>query len=123
MCKDPNRLQFFSVARIEEHNRNFQYVTRRVEDVLGRLDSGTGEPEKEGGLFEIRAKIRHRQEDFQKSLMILASGDVIQFKELKKCSIYEYLIKLDNFVSQVETLRGDHRNIIKNPALLRKPQR
>lgn len=35
--------------------------------------------------------------------MILADGDVVQYKELKKCTIGEYLIKLDNFVSSIES--------------------
>jgi len=34
--------------------------------------------------------------------MILADGDIAQYKELKKCNLAEYLIKLDNFVSRIE---------------------
>ena len=91
-----------------------------MEDVLGRLDSGTAEPAKESRLFEIRAKIRQKQEDFDKELLMVCDDDHIQKDALKKSTMYDYLIKLDNFVSKIETARGDHKNIIKNPGLLKK---
>lgn len=51
--------------------------------------------------------------------MILADGDIVQYKELKKCTVGEYLTKLDNFVTRIESVdkRG---NALHNPALLKK---
>lgn len=118
MRKGKDCLRVFSVARIEEHNRNFQFVTRRVERTLDRLTSGTDEPDKESAIFEIRTKIRKRSEDRQKSLLIICDGDVSQWQELKKCTVEDYLIKLDNFVSR--NVADDKRtNVLKNPTLLR----
>lgn len=34
--------------------------------------------------------------------MVLANGDPVQYRELKKIPIIDYLIKLDNFVRQQE---------------------
>lgn len=39
--------------------------------------------------------------------MILAKRDIIQFRELKKISIVEYLVLLDNFAKEVEP-ENDH---------------
>ena len=51
--------------------------------------------------------------------MILSGGDVVQYKELNKCTVGEYLIKLDNFVSKIEQTEKQS-NAVKNPSLLRK---
>ena len=66
---------------------------------MGRIDSGAGEPNKKSEAFEIRAKIRTRSEDFDKSLMILSGGDVLQWKALKALTMGEYLVKLDNYIT------------------------
>lgn len=34
--------------------------------------------------------------------MMLCGDDVLQYKELRKMSVGEYLTKLDNFVSRIE---------------------
>jgi len=34
--------------------------------------------------------------------MTLCHGDIVQYKQLQKLSIGEYLIKLSNFVDQIE---------------------
>jgi len=34
--------------------------------------------------------------------MILAGGDILQYEALKKISVNDYLIKLDDFVTRLE---------------------
>ena len=34
--------------------------------------------------------------------MLLCGGDILQYKELRKMSVGEYLIKLDDVVSRIE---------------------
>tara|TARA_R110000868_G_scaffold30354_4_gene112452 strand:+ start:547 stop:696 length:150 start_codon:yes stop_codon:yes gene_type:complete len=41
-------------------------------------------------------------DDFEKTLLVICGGDVVQYKELKKMTIEDYIIKLDNFVSSIE---------------------
>lgn len=36
--------------------------------------------------------------------MILADGDMVQYKALKASTVGEYLIKLDNYISRIETM-------------------
>ena len=36
--------------------------------------------------------------------MILADGDVVQYQQLKVATIADYLTKLDNFVSKIESV-------------------
>jgi len=72
-----------------------------VESIVERINSGTTEPNKESRLFEIRNKIRTRSEDTDKSLMMLCNGDVVQYKELKRSTMYEYITKLDNYAQIV----------------------
>lgn len=87
-----------------------------MEATLGRLDSGTGEPAKEDRLFEIRTKIRQKAEDFQKSLMILSDGDMVQYNALRRSTVGEYLIKLDNYVTQIESIEKS-KNGLKDKGL------
>lgn len=51
--------------------------------------------------------------------MILSEGDIVQYKELKKSTVADYLVKLDNFVTRVESSEKQ-TNVLKNPTLLRK---
>ena len=120
MCKDSDCIRFFSTSRIEEFNRNFQYVTGRLDKTLERLDSGTGAPNKESTVFEIRAKIRKRQEDREKSILVMCDNVVSEAHYLKKCTVGEYLIKLDNFVTSIEAASGSKNDMLKNTSLLKK---
>lgn len=52
--------------------------------------------------------------------MILCDGDVIQKNELKKGTVYDYLIKLDNFAFNNETAPGKPKNLLTNPAFFKK---
>jgi len=38
--------------------------------------------------------------------MLLCGGDIVQFKEFKKMSVGEYLTKLDDFVSRLESRKA-----------------
>jgi len=36
--------------------------------------------------------------------MILANGDIVQYNELKKISVNDYILKLDDFVTRLEVV-------------------
>jgi len=36
--------------------------------------------------------------------MILSDGDMVQYNELRRSTVGQYLIKLDNYVTQIETI-------------------
>lgn len=50
--------------------------------------------------------------------MLLCDGDVLQKNELKKGSVYDYLIKLDNFAFNNEAARKQSKT--PPPSLLRR---
>jgi hypothetical protein len=46
--------------------------------------------------------LKQKNDDFNKTLLAICGGDVVQYKELKKSTIEEYIVKLDSFVSSIE---------------------
>ena len=77
--------------------------SRRMGEILDRINDKTEAIKKDFTDHFIRTRFKKRTDDFERSLMILSGGDVIQYKELKRININEYLVKLDNFVSSIES--------------------
>ena len=50
----------------------------------------------------IGKRLKKIRDDHNSGLMILAGGDILQYNELKKISVNDYLIKLDDFVTRLE---------------------
>lgn len=71
-------------------------IFERIKDA-----GGTVKRDPQDTLF-IGRRLREIEEDFNGGIMLLCGGDILQFQELKKMSVGEYLTKLDNFVSRLE---------------------
>ena len=71
--------------------------------ILERIDNSTKGPDRspKDNLY-IGTRLKRIRDDFYGGLMILAGGDIIQYNELKKISVNDYLLKLDDFVSRLE---------------------
>ena len=71
--------------------------------ILDRVDSSTKSPDRstKDNLY-IGARLKRIRDDFYGGLMILAGGKIAEYNELKKISVYDYLLKLDDFVSRLE---------------------
>ena len=70
--------------------------------ILERIPDSSENTTKNFAEYFISTRLKIKKEDFDKGLMILSNGDISQFNELKKISIYDYLTKLDNFISSIE---------------------
>ena len=71
--------------------------------ILERIDTTTKSTtgSAKDNLF-IGNRLKKIRDDFYGGLMILAGGDILQYNELKKISVNDYLIKLDDFVTRLE---------------------
>ena len=71
--------------------------------ILERIDTTT---KSTSGSTKDNLFIGHRlkkiRDDFYGGLMILAHGNILEYNELKKISVNDYLIKLDDFVTRLE---------------------
>ena len=52
----------------------------------------------------LRWKINQHKNDFEQQILLLANGKITEFNELKKTSVRTYLIKMDEYVSQIEAM-------------------
>lgn len=73
---------------------------------MERIDTGAEDSSTKNAIFDLKAKIRERYEDHNRSIMTLCGGDPVQFNEIKSGTVGLYLFKLDNFVSGIER---DHK--------------
>jgi len=48
--------------------------------------------------------------------MILADGDIMQYNDLRRSTVATYLIKLDNYVTQIESIES-RKNGLKDKGL------
>lgn len=70
-------------------------------EILARLGNGAEHSEREIESNLIKLRIKRKREDLEKGIMIICGGDVVQSSALKNGSIFDYLIKLDNFVESL----------------------
>ena len=74
---------------------------------MERLGDRTDNPQPKTKIFDIRVKIAQKREDLNNSIMTICSdanglGDINQADKIKKGAIELYLMKLSNFVTQIE---------------------
>lgn len=70
--------------------------------ILDRLPAGAESDS--GGSKDIVCQIiiRKQLEKHKEQIMVLCGGDVVQYEAMKKLSIGDYLIKLDNWVDKIK---------------------
>ena len=70
--------------------------------ILERLPAG-GESD-QGGSKDISCQIiiRKQLEKHKEQIMVLCGGDVNQYEAMKRLSIGDYIIKLDNWVDKIK---------------------
>jgi hypothetical protein len=75
-----------------------------MDAIMGRISDATTTTAGNTESLFLADHINKMREDFKSQLMSLCDGDVKNYEAIKKLSVEDYLIKLDNFVSHIETL-------------------
>lgn len=101
MC-EWSTLFFFSKARVEKATRILEFYERTVVGILERIGSSADDSKRKFEEYFIANRLKQKQNDFDKTLLAICNGDVTQYKELKKSTIDDYIVKLDSFVSSIE---------------------
>lgn len=74
-------------------------ILERIGDSATNVKAGVGE-----SIF-IGKKVAQIEREFYQGVLILADGDLTQYEQLKKLTVSEYLIKLEDFVARIEHKR------------------
>ena len=70
---------------------------------MGKINSGAKPTKGSIKNNSIRKRIVNHRQSFDEQKMMLANGDLSQYEILKKGSVNDYLIKLNNYVEGVES--------------------
>jgi len=50
----------------------------------------------------LRWRINQHKNDFEQQILLLAKGNITEYNQIKKSSVRTYLIKMEDYVSQIE---------------------
>ena len=74
---------------------------------MERLGDGDADTKPKDQIFDIRVKIAQKREDLNNSIMTMCDGDVTQADKIKNSTLELYLMKLSNFVTQIERIESE----------------